>query len=215
MRIDIYQDLICPWCYIGSHRFKRALASRPGLEPDIVWQPFQLNPTMPATGVERQIYLTAKFGGKERAAEVYQIVAETAAADDLPLRLDLIRRTPNTLDAHRLVRLVASEGGNVQTAVDTLFTAYFVDGLDIGDLDVLVAIADRLGLDTAEVREYLTGDEDTAAVLAIDAAARQRGIQAVPCFIFDRQFAVSGAQEPDVFQPLFDVAAIAADAPAL
>ena len=111
MRIDIYQDLICPWCYIGSHRFKRALASRPDLTRDIVWQPFQLNPTMPATGVERQIYLTAKFGGKERAAEVYQIVADTAAADDLPLRLDLIRRTPNTLDAHRLVRLVAAQGG--------------------------------------------------------------------------------------------------------
>lgn len=206
MEIDIYFDLVCPWCYIGKHRLERALANRPDLQPRICWRPFQLNPGMPRGGMDRGAYLATKFGGPERARQIHAMITDTAARDGLPLNLDRITRTPNTLDGHRLVRWVAARGSDAGAAVEAIFRAYFADGLDIGDVDVLIGIAVSLGYGADEIRSHLTSDAEIAAILSSDAAARRMGIQAVPCFVFAGRYALSGAQEPHAFDPMFDLA---------
>ncbi|HET8727917.1 MAG TPA: DsbA family oxidoreductase [Alphaproteobacteria bacterium] len=210
MDIDIYFDLVCPWCYIGKRRLERALAAQPDLKPAIRWQPFQLNPGMPRPGMDRATYLAAKFGGPERARQVYAMVADTAARDGLDLKIDRIVRTPNTLDAHRLVRWSSEPSA----MVEAVFKAYFEDGRDIGDIDVLSDIAAAQGFDPEATRAHLLSEADTDDVQAADAEARRMGIQAVPCFVFDRRYALSGAQEPHAFEPMFDLAKSDAD-PAL
>ncbi|WP_114856897.1 DsbA family oxidoreductase [Azospirillum brasilense] len=204
MLIESYADLICPWCYIGKRRLARALADRPRVQVELRWQPFQLNPDMAPGGMERSAYLAAKFGGTERARQIHLVVEETAERDGLPLRLDRIRRTPNSFDGHRLIRIAARHGLGDRMA-DALFHAYFVDGLDIGDRDTLAATAAGLGFDFAEIKALLTGDAETSAVFNADATARQLGLQAVPCYIFNRRYALSGAQEPASFLPLLDL----------
>ncbi|MDQ2104654.1 DsbA family oxidoreductase [Azospirillum isscasi] len=205
MLIETYADLICPWCYIGKRRLARALADRPRVQVELRWQPFQLNPDMAPGGMERSAYLAAKFGGTERARQIHLVVEETAERDGLPLRLDRIRRTPNSFDGHRLIRIAARHGLGDRMA-DALFHAYFVDGLDIGDRDTLSATAAGLGFDFTEIKSLLTGDAETTAVSNADATARQLGLQAVPCYIFNRRYALSGAQEPASFLPLLDLA---------
>ena len=148
MLIETFADLTCPWCYIGKRRLARALEQRPGLHADILWQPFQLNPDMPTGGMARADYLAAKFGGAERARQIHRVVEETAERDGLPLALDRIRRTPNSFDAHRLIR-IAGRRGSGNAMADALFTAYFRDGVDIGDHDALNATAADFGLDPA------------------------------------------------------------------
>lgn len=205
MLVEIFSDLVCPWCYIGKRRLERALEDRPGLILQKSWQPFELNPDLPAAGMDRMAYLAAKFGGLERARQIYGVIEETAARDGLSLAVGRIRRTPNTLDAHRLVRF-AMRGGAADRLVDLLFEAYFVEGLDLGDRDVLVAKGAQAGLDAALAARFLDGEEEVIAVRAIEAGARQMGIQAVPCFVFNRRYALSGAQEPATFLPLLDLA---------
>ncbi|MEM7446155.1 MAG: DsbA family oxidoreductase [Pseudomonadota bacterium] len=206
MRIDIFFDLICPWCFIGKRRLETALALRPGQAAELSWQPFQLNPDMPPGGMPRQAYLDAKFGGPEHAGQVYSMIRETAAKDGIALDIDRIRTTPNTLDGHRLVRLFQRRGADVASFVERMFEAYFQEGQDISDYYVLAAKAAECGEDSNEVLSFLESDDDRSAVLAIDHAARQMGIQGVPCFVVDRRFAVSGAQEPSAFLPVFDLA---------
>ncbi|HSK38176.1 MAG TPA: DsbA family oxidoreductase [Arenibaculum sp.] len=205
MLVEIYSDLICPWCFIGKRRLERALAQRPRLVVDRRWRPFELNPDMQPAGMDRMAYLAAKFGGIERARQVYAVVEETAARDGLNLSLNRIRRTPNTLDAHRLVRY-AARWDLADTLTDRLFDAYFIGGLDIGDHDVLAVKAVEAGLEEDHVRSFLDSDDETAVVRTAEATARQMGIQAVPCFVFNRRFALSGAQEPAAFLPLLDLA---------
>lgn len=204
MLIETFADLICPWCYIGKSRLARALELRPGLRPNIRWQPFQLNPDMPPGGMPRSDYLALKFGGPERARQIYRMVEDTAERDGLPLALDRIRRTPNSFDAHRAIR-IAGRHGQGNAMADALFAAYFVQGLDISDHDVLAATATAVGLDAAETKQRLATDAESAAVQSADALARQMGLQAVPCYIFDRRYALSGAQEPASFLPLLDL----------
>lgn len=205
MMIEVYADVVCPWCYIGRHRLRRALEARPGPPPILVWRPFQLNPDLPRTGLDRALYLAAKFGGLDRARQVYGAVAEAAARDGLPIALDRIRRTPNTLDAHRLI-LFAAARGRQEEAVDVLYRAYFVQGEDLGDRAALAACAAAAGLDADEAAAHLATGEDADAVRTSDLRARQLGIQAVPFHIFDRRFAVAGAQDPAAFAPLLDIA---------
>jgi predicted DsbA family dithiol-disulfide isomerase len=204
MLIETFADLICPWCYIGKNRLARALELRPGLRPNIRWQPFQLNPDMPPGGMARSDYLALKFGGPERARQIHRMVEDTAERDGLPLALDRIRRTPNSLDAHRAIR-IAERHGQGNAMADALFNAYFVLGLDISDHDVLAATATAIGLDATETKQLLATDAENAAVQSADALARQMGLQAVPCYIFDRRYALSGAQEPASFLPLLDL----------
>lgn len=206
MRIDIYSDTICPWCYIGKRRLERALAERPDVEAHINWRAFQLNPWMPAAGVSREEYLKAKFGASD-AQRIYANIREVGLTEGLEFRFDLMTRTPNTIMSHRLIAWSGEqEGDDPQGAlVENLFQSYFLNGGDLGDVAVLVEAAESAGLNTAAAEAFLATNEQHDAVVAEDAAARRMGIQGVPCFIVDGAYAVSGAQEPEYFMPLFDL----------
>lgn len=205
MLIEIFSDIICPWCYIGKHRLMRALAQRPHINATIRWLPFQLNPDMPPGGIERADYANIKFGSASRAAQVEAMLSQTAARDGLPLDMARISRTPNTVDAHRLIRY-AARGNGAMTMVDALFNAYFVEGRDIGDQATLIEIAAALGFDAMTIGDYLRSSTDLGAIQGSDAAARRLGIHAVPCFIVDEQYALAGAHDAEAFAPIFDLA---------
>tara|TARA_B100000614_G_scaffold210426_1_gene193443 strand:+ start:168 stop:836 length:669 start_codon:yes stop_codon:yes gene_type:complete len=205
MRIDIVSDVICPWCFIGKRRLERALAARPDLDPEIHWRPFQLNPDMPAEGLDRRMYLSLKFGGEKRADQIYQAVAAAAESEGLNFALDKIVRTPNTITAHRLIRY-ADEIGKQGDVVEALFRGYFFDGRDIGDVGTLADIAGECGLERDTIQAYLESEDDVVQVRTEDDTARRMGIHGVPCFIVDARYAVSGAQDPEVFQQVFSVA---------
>jgi predicted DsbA family dithiol-disulfide isomerase len=205
LRIDIVLDLICPWCFIGKRRLEQALARRPMIEPLYVWRPFQLNPDMPDDGMARHEYLASKYGGGQHAGRIYQTVADAGAAVGIPFAFDCIRRTPATRAAHRLVRHAGAEG-RADTLVETLFRGYFIDGRDIGAHGVLVELAGEAGLDPADTRRFLASEHGAAETLAEERGARRIGINAVPCFIVAEQYAISGAQEPEFFLPVLDLA---------
>ncbi|MEE8332937.1 MAG: DsbA family oxidoreductase [Alphaproteobacteria bacterium] len=204
MRIDVISDTICPWCFIGKRRLTRALAMR-DLEPvDIRWRPFQLNPTMPADGMDRDSYLTAKFGSVERAERQYDRIRAAGREENINFRFDLIERIPNTVQSHRLLHF--AEGSGLQDTVsEMLFDAYFLRGRDIGMRDELVEVAGLAGLDADLVKDYLTDDQDRPDILAEEDRARLNGVNGVPCFVIDDQYAVSGAQSPEIFLQIFDV----------
>jgi predicted DsbA family dithiol-disulfide isomerase len=204
MRIDIVLDVICPWCFIGKRRLELALARRPEISAEISWRPFQLNSDMADGGMSRTDYLARKFGGTSQAGRLYQSVAEAGAAIGIPFAFERIRRTPATRDAHRLVRRAEQER-RAGALVETLFRAYFTEGQDIGDHAVLVAAACAAGLDGDAAARFLAGGDGLAAVLEEERSARRNGINAVPCFIFDGQYAIAGAQEPEFFLPVFDL----------
>ncbi|MFT4782576.1 MAG: putative DsbA family dithiol-disulfide isomerase [Paracoccaceae bacterium] len=201
VKLDILSDPICPWCYIGKTLLDRALAANPDHPFVIEWHPFQLNPEMPAGGMDRRTYLETKFGGKKRAVEVYSNITNAAAKAGLELDFGTITRTPNTLDAHRLIHWAGIE--KVQgPVVDALFKAYFHDGRDIGDHDVLADIADDAKMDAAAVRRLLSGDVDAKDIRDRDAHARTRGVTGVPTFIVAEQHVVPGAQQPELWEKL-------------
>jgi len=204
MRIDIVADVICPWCFIGKRRLEAALAQRPAIATEITWRPFQLNPDMPAEGMSREAYLAAKFGGQAHAKRINQAVVDAGATIGIPFAFEKVERTPNTLAAHRLIRF-AQRTGRATELVDRLFAGYFIEGRDIGHIDTLASIAGDSGLDATAARDFLAGTSERAEVSADDAGARRLGINAVPCFIFDGQYAISGAQEPPFFFPVFDL----------
>jgi len=205
MHIDIFSDVICPWCYIGKRRLERALARHTDLAVTWRWRAFMLNPDMPPEGIDRQTYLALKFGGQAQAKRIYQTVLAAAASEGLALELDRIARTPNTTDAHRLIRWAGGQG-RADPVVDRLFVAYFEDGADIGDPAALAAIAEAAGLDRTQAAAMLASEEGIGEIAAEAEGARKAGIHGVPCFIFDGQYAVSGAQDPEVFEPLFAAA---------
>jgi predicted DsbA family dithiol-disulfide isomerase len=205
MHIDIVSDVVCPWCYIGKRRLERALARRPRLVVTRSWRAFQLNPDLPSEGVPHAAYLAAKYGNSHNAGRAYAALATAGRGAGIDFAFDRIGRAPNTLRAHRLVRFAAAESG-ADDIVEALFHAYFLEGLDIGDIDVLAAIAGRSGFDRGGVRDYLAGEAGTDEVRAEDRRARHLGIHAVPCFVLERGYAISGAQDPEMFLSLFDVA---------
>ena len=203
MRIDIVSDTICPWCFIGKRRLERALAQRPDIQFEIGWRPFQLNPDMPAEGMDRQTYVATKFGGDDRARQIYQRVRDAGAGDGIAFAFEKIARTPNTLDSHRLIRWAGSAGLQHQV-VELLFRRYFLEGRDIGDRAVLTEVAAEAGMDAELVARLLDEGADLDLVREEDKVARDLGIQGVPCFILERKYAVSGAQDPEVFLQVFD-----------
>ncbi|WP_353472189.1 DsbA family oxidoreductase [Salipiger sp. H15] len=201
--LDIFSDPICPWCYIGKGFLDRALATQPGQPFTIRWRPFMLNPQMPAGGMDRRAYLEAKFGGKDGAVQAYMPVAEKAAEAGLEIHLDRIKVTPSTVDAHRLIHWADLEG--VQTpVVSALFRAYFVDGRDIGDAEVLADIADSSGMDGSVVQRLLATDADRREIVEMDASARGMGVQAVPTFVVAGQHAVPGAQPTELWSRVIE-----------
>ena len=203
MRIDVISDTICPWCWIGKRRFERARAERPDMVVEVGWRPFQLNPDMPADGLDRDEYMRLKFGNGAKAANIYAAIEKVGEAEGIPFRFEAIKRTPSTLDSHRLVRW-AGEAGCQPELVETLFERYFRDGQDVGDRDVLVDVARTHGMDADRIGALLDGDTDFDIVLREDRFARELGISGVPTFLLERQYAVVGAEEPATFLRAFD-----------
>lgn len=199
-RLDVYSDVICPWCYIGKRHMQVALGqlAADGHAFEISWRPFQLNPEMPAAGKSRDEYRQAKFGSLERSRELDAQVAGAAHAAGLQIRFDLMQRTPNTLDAHRLIQY-AAERRLQDEIVDSLFAAYFVEGRDIGDRATLTDIAAGAGLDPTETDAFLGTNRLANEIQAEDAAVREAGLSGVPTFVLDRHVLFSGAVPPDVF----------------
>lgn len=206
MHIDIVMDVACPWCFIGKRRLERALALRPDIVATRSWRAFQLNPDLPSDGIPRDFFLAAKFAGPRQAVRNGAAIAAAGRAEGIDFVFERIRRTPNTLRAHRLIRLAAMEGQG-EAMVEALFRAYFTAGIDIGDTEALAMTAAQIGLDYNRARFYLASEAGAAEVLAEEQRARRLGIHAVPCFVVERGYAISGAQEPEMLLPLFDLAA--------
>ena len=198
VKLDIISDPICPWCYIGKTNLDRALEKIGDHPFEIEWHPFQLNPEMPAGGMDRTEYLEHKFGGRDGALKAYAPVVEAAEAAGLTIDFAAIQRTPNTLDAHRLIHWAGLEQRQTPV-VSALFRAYFQEGRDIGDVDVLADIADSAGMDAAVVRQLLQGDADRDDIRGRDAWAREHGVTGVPTFVVGQRHAVPGAQPPELW----------------
>ncbi|MBK9308633.1 MAG: DsbA family oxidoreductase [Nitrospira sp.] len=203
IRIDVYSDVICPWCYVGKRRLERALQQvGDAITTRVVWRPFQLNPTMPNSGMDRRQYLDTKFGGPEAARAIYDQVAAAGAAEHIPFAFDRIARTPHTFAAHRLIWWAGYQGKQDEL-VERLFRRYFVEGGDIGSLETLSLVAAQAGLDQTATETFLTGTEGVEAVKAEEAAGHRLGIRGVPYFVFNGTSALSGAQPPEQFVVVF------------
>ena len=198
VKLDIISDPICPWCYIGKTNLDRALEQVPDHPFTIEWHPFQLNPDMPADGMERRAYLEGKFGGKEGAVKAYTPVVEMAEKVGLSIDFEGMKHTPNTIDAHRLIHWAGIEGRQ-SFVVQRLFEAYFRDARDIGDHDVLLDIADSCEMDAGVIGKLLKSDADADDIRARDTHSREMGIQSVPTFVVANQHAVPGAQPTDMW----------------
>lgn len=199
VRLEIWADPICPWCLIGKAWLDRALEAAPEHPFAVLWHPFQLHPDMPPGGMERRAYLETRFGSQMATVEAYRPVVEAAEAAGLRLELGAIPRTPNTLDAHRLLHWAGLEGRQTPMMA-ALMRAFFREGRDIGDRQVLTDLAVGVGLDRELVGRLLASDADVAEIRSLDAAARARGITGVPTFIVAGRHAVSGAQPTGLWQ---------------
>lgn len=195
MKIDIYSDLICPWCFIGKRRLDAALASPAGDGVDVHWRPFQLYPGLPKEGVDRSEFLRARYGPEADAARTPGRIRDEASTVGITFNYGAVTRVPNTLAGHRLIEKCA--GPEQHALAEALFQAYFCDGRDVGDPDVLADVAGAVGFDRDEIRAYLDTDEGEAEVLAQIAAARDEGISGVPCFVLAGKFSIPGAQGVD------------------
>jgi predicted DsbA family dithiol-disulfide isomerase len=200
MTIDVISDVVCPWCFIGRRRLGAALellaGEMPEIRPVVSWHPFQLNPDLPPEGIARRDYLEAKFGGRQRATDIYERVRSVGTSVGIDFAFDRIERQPNTLDAHRLISW-AQAHGDAEEVVERLFRAYFLEGRRIGDRGVLAAVAGEAGLSAIAARAYLATGDGVETIAAMDRRVRELGVTGVPFFIFDGKVAVSGAQEPD------------------
>ncbi len=194
--IDMVSDVVCPWCFIGKRRLEKAIALKPEIPVEVRFHPFFLNPWVPREGISREEYLVTKFGSVEGYNKNAQRVAQAAAAEGLTYSYDKIKRQPNTLDCHRLIRW-AGEIGNAAAMKQRLMDLYFTQGGDLTERETLVKAAADCGLDAARVRELLAGEQDIDRVSADAKAASDAGISGVPCFIFGGALAVSGAQSPE------------------
>ena len=189
MKIEVASDVICPWCYIGKKRLEKAIALSE-IKPEIHWLPFQLNPDMPKEGMLRAEYRKAKFGSAERSKSMDERVIAEGKGEGINFAFDRIERTPNTTAAHQLIELAQKQGrGN--EVVDALFKAYFEEAKDIGNAEVLKKISEACG-----VKDW-PQSADAETVSSLEENVRELGISAVPTFIFERKFGVSGAYPPE------------------
>jgi predicted DsbA family dithiol-disulfide isomerase len=201
LSIDIISDLVCPWCFIGKRRLESALRlyrerNRGSPEPKVTWHPFQLNPDLPAEGVDRDEYVKRKFGA-DRAGQVYSRITAVGKQVGIPFDFTKVTRQPNTLVAHSLIAL-AIDSGQQDAMVEALFRAFFLEGKDLTSADTLAEVAVSTGLDPGDVKAFLASENARAHIEAEDQQARKIGVEGVPFFIFNKRIAVSGAQEPGV-----------------
>jgi predicted DsbA family dithiol-disulfide isomerase len=201
LSVQVLSDVICPWCFIGKRRLERAVAAHGG-PVAVRWLPFQLNPQMPREGVSRREYRTRKFGSWERSLALDAQVAAAGAGEGIHFAFDRMDRTPNTLDAHRLIGLADTEG--VQDAVvEALFRAYFTEGRDIGARQTLFDVAAGAGLDRGKAEAVLTGGGGQEAIREADDLARRVRVEGVPLFVINGRVTLSGAQPPEAFLEAF------------
>ena len=198
--IDVVSDAVCPWCYLGQKRLDQALAAAPEIEASVRWRPYQLDPAIPAEGLDRKAYMEAKFGDTGRLEAAHERLIALGLEAGIAFAFDRIEVAPNTLDAHRLIRWAAGSGdADAQgKVVRRLFKAYFEDGRDIGRPEILVGIAGDAGMDAALVETLLATDADRDAVRGEIETARRMGVTGVPCFLLDGRYAVVGAQDTAV-----------------
>ncbi|NKB53296.1 MAG: thioredoxin domain-containing protein [Rhizobiaceae bacterium] len=198
VQLDVVSDVMCPWCYIGKRRLEQALESIDDVEVELRWRPFQLDPTLPQEGRDRQEYLENKFGGPEKAKEIYGRIKQAGLDEGLEFDFDAIGVSPNTIDAHRVIRWASNEGAEIQDKlVERLFKDFFMDGANIGQHEVLIDAAREAGMNESVVAALLATDKDRDEVTQEIAVAQQMGVTGVPCFIIDNKYAVMGAQTPD------------------
>ncbi|MGB8817133.1 MAG: DsbA family oxidoreductase [Rhizobiaceae bacterium] len=199
IKIDIVSDVVCPWCLLGKARLEEALKSLPEVNAEIHWRPYQLDPSIPRGGVDRKTYMENKFGPGPQLGEAHGRLESMGKEVGVNYKFDAIKVSPNTMDAHRLIRWAAQAGPGIQDKiVDRLFRLYFEEGQDIGDHQVLIKAAGDCGMDPAIVTSLLPTDAEEAGVIGEIATSKQIGIQGVPCFIFNQKYAVSGAQTPNI-----------------
>lgn len=203
MKVDIVFDVVCPWCFIGIRRFRRARALRPDVPVEIRWRPFLLNPEIPAAGIDRAHYLERKFGNSHRVERIHAATRQAGQSEGIDFDFAAIRRMPSSIDAHRLIQWAE---GDKEALLDRIFTAFFIEGRDIGDIGVLEALAVEAGLNGQDVGDYLRGADGIDAIEADNARMRRWGVSGVPCFIFEENYAVAGAQDPDLLARLMDIA---------
>ncbi|MBZ0140285.1 MAG: DsbA family oxidoreductase [Pseudorhodoplanes sp.] len=194
LAIDVVSDVVCPWCFIGKKRIEQAIALRPDIAVELRFHPYFLNDWIPREGISREQYLTTKFGSVERYARIAERVAAAAAEDGLVYAMDRISRQPNTTDCHRLILWAGNNGPAMK---QRLMELYFTEGADLTDRNVLAQAGAECGLDRDETLRRLATDDDVEAVTRQAQAAKEAGIDGVPCFIFGGVLAVSGAQAPD------------------
>ncbi|MGH7905152.1 MAG: DsbA family oxidoreductase [Candidatus Binataceae bacterium] len=200
VNIDIISDVVCPWCFIGKRRLETALAELDGgHRAHLRWRPFELNPDLPREGMDRKSYLDAKFGGAERARDIYARITAAGAGEGIEFHYEHIARTPNTFSAHRLLWMAERHG--IQNALaEALFKAYFVDGVDIGDPKALEIIAVANEIDAEEAARFLAGEEGVAQVRAEERLAHELGVSGVPFFILNGRYGISGAQDSNMMR---------------
>lgn len=194
--IDVYSDVICPWCYVGKRRLERALRQVAGrLNVEVTWRPFQLNPTMSKDGMDRTAYLQAKFGTVDAYRQLAEQVSAAGLVEGMSFAFERITRTPNTFLAHRLIWYAGLQGRQ-DAVVERLFKGYFEEGLDIGTASVLEELAGQVGL---QADQFLTSEDGTAEVTAEELVGHQLGIRGVPYFVLDKTYGISGAQPVEAF----------------
>lgn len=205
MLLEIFSDTVCPWCYIGKRRLERALRSRP--QPGLTrrWRAFQLNPGLPASGMDRRQYVIAKFGSLERAQRLYDAVSRVGAQEGITFDFDRIARTPNTVRSHRLLYAAVEEDRQPEL-LELIFKAYFTQGQDIGDPEILSELGEKAGLSAAAIADALIDGGRLDSAMTEDLQSRRIGINGVPFFVFNGRFGLSGAQEPEALLNMLDLA---------
>jgi predicted DsbA family dithiol-disulfide isomerase len=201
--VEVVSDVICPWCWVGKRRLEKAIALLgPDARATVTWRPFQLNPSMPKPGMDRRQYIRAKFGSLERFQAMEGRLDEVGAGEGIEFKFGNISRIPNTLDAHRLIRL-AQQHGKQDAVVEALFKAYFVDGVDVGERKNLVNLATSAGIEPTLAEKFLASDEGLEKVLAEEKRFKALGIDGVPGFVINGRSLFSGAAEPQVMVEAF------------
>jgi predicted DsbA family dithiol-disulfide isomerase len=201
MQIDVISDPVCPWCFIAKRRLARALAQRPDVPFEVYWRPYRLDPTIPKEGYDRHSYMNAKFANE--IGNMHQLLTAEGAKEGILFDFAAIRRSPNTIDAHRLIRWAETSGVQDDVA-ERLFIAYFENGDDISDIRVLADIADLCGMDGVEVAELLESDADIGLVEREEQLAVEMGVTGVPAMIFGGKLVVPGACDPEVLLAIID-----------
>ena len=204
MRIDVIIDTICPWCFIGKRRLDSIIADRPYLNFEVIWHPFLLNPEIPSEGLDYKEHIN-NLGGKTRFENINNAINQTAENLNIKFNFSQIKRTPNTLDSHRIIKFASDQ--NLSTEIlEAIYQNYFLKGADIGDRSILIKIGEEVGLDSTHLQDYLCSDKDVSEILAKNRQVCQLGISGIPTFIFGQNFSISGIQNTKILQRMLTIA---------